>query len=171
MAADLAGAVSSWRGAREAAININTAAPPTRWKPDTQTKLRSPREPHLFGFMVKIIQHECNKSSRAEPPRPPSSSSPLKSNSASWSAARLLSSAEIFQPFNAKTVSDVTKGTDTTVEWPHTPAKRWLRPLTPPLLAVGCKQRATFFFSLMSSGQSVWNGNRYIFRICGRVED
>lgn len=104
MAADPAGAVSSWRRAREAAININTAAPPTRCKPDTQTKFRSPREPHLFGFTVKIIQHECNKSSRAEPQRPPSSSSPPKSNTASRSAARLLSNVEIFEPFNAKTV-------------------------------------------------------------------
>lgn len=107
MAADPAGAVSSWRRAREAAININTAAPPTRCKPDTQTKRRSPREPHLFGFTVKIIQHECNKSSRAEPQRLPSSSSPPKSNTACRSAARLLSNVEIFlslsfEPFNAK---------------------------------------------------------------------
>lgn len=48
---------------------------------------------------------------------------------------------------------------DTTVEWPQTPAECWLRPLTPPLLAEGCKQRAKYFLFLfwgMSYEPSVW---------------
>lgn len=45
-------------------------------------------------------------------------------------------------------VGDVTKGMDTTLEWPQTPAECWLRPLTPPLLAEGCKQRAKYCFFL-----------------------
>lgn len=58
-----------WHLAREAAVNINIASPPTYCKSDMQTKLRSPRSLICSGSrppQEKIIHRTRNKSSHTE---------------------------------------------------------------------------------------------------------